>query len=73
MRNARRIGCCGRTRSSRGAGIGVGRSLAVSPKGRPEGELAPKRVAEGSPMSPKGRPEGERRSAKHDSPPVSAR
>jgi len=32
----------------------------MSPKGRPEGESAPKRVgAEGSPMSPKGRPEGE--------------
>ena len=32
----------------------------MSPKGRPEGESAPKRVsAEGSPVSPKGRPEGE--------------
>jgi hypothetical protein len=32
----------------------------MSPKGRPEGEFAPKRVsAEGSPVSPKGRPEGE--------------
>ncbi len=32
----------------------------MSPKGRPEGEYAPKRVsAEGSPVSPKGRPEGE--------------
>jgi hypothetical protein len=32
----------------------------MSPKGRPEGESAPKRVsAEGSPVSPKGRPKGE--------------
>ena len=32
----------------------------MSPKGRPEGEFAPKRVsAEGSPVSPKGRHEGE--------------
>ena len=32
----------------------------MSPKGRPEGELAPKRVsAEGSAVNPKGRPEGE--------------
>ena len=32
----------------------------MSPKGRPEGESAPKRVsAEGSPVIPKGRPEGE--------------
>ena len=32
----------------------------MSPKGRPEGESAPKRVsAEGSPVPPKGRPEGE--------------
>ena len=32
----------------------------MSPKGRPEGEFALKRVsAEGSPVSPKGRPEGE--------------
>ena len=32
----------------------------MSPKGRPEGESAPKRVsAEGSPLSPKGRTEGE--------------
>ena len=32
----------------------------MSPKGRPEGESAPKRFsAEGSPVSPKGRPEGE--------------
>jgi hypothetical protein len=31
----------------------------MSPKGRPEGEFAPKRVrAEGSPLNPKGRPEG---------------
>ena len=32
----------------------------MSPKGRPEGESAPKRFsAEGSPVSPTGRPEGE--------------
>ena len=32
----------------------------MSPKGRPEGESAPKRdSAEGSPVSPKGRPAGE--------------
>ena len=32
----------------------------MSPKGRPEGDFAPKRVnAEGPPVSPKGRPEGE--------------
>jgi hypothetical protein len=32
----------------------------MSPKGRPEGESAPKRLsAEGGPVSPKGRPEGE--------------
>jgi hypothetical protein len=31
----------------------------MSPKGRPKGESAPKRVsAEGSPLYPKGRPEG---------------
>jgi hypothetical protein len=32
----------------------------MSPKGRPEGEFAPKRVsAEGGPVNPMGRPEGE--------------
>ena len=32
----------------------------MSPKGRPEGESAPKRVsAEGRPVSPMGRPEGD--------------
>jgi general secretion pathway protein K len=44
----------------------------MSPKGRPEGESAPKRAARrGSPLSPKGRPEGE--SAPKRAAPVSAR
>ena len=52
----------GQVRAPCGRAFAAVRRRLMSPKGRPEGESAPKREArsaQGSPMSPKGRPEGE--------------